>query len=266
MTVLVDTEKPDALPTDKDPRWKSVVSRDRAADGAFYYSVGTTGVYCFPSCAARLAKPENVRFHSTRQEAEDSGFRPCKRCKPDQRDPKRQWVPDEIRFDIGSFSLGLVLVAQSSRGVCAVLLGDDGEVLRRDLASRFKGAMLIDDGARLKTLTANVIECLESPARGLDETLDMRGSEFQQRVWHALLQIPSGSTASYTDIAQRIGMPDSARAVAQACAANPLAVVVPCHRVVTRDGKLSGYRWGVQRKRTLLEREAGTRDQAPGGS
>ncbi len=256
MSVQVESRKPDTTPTEKDPRWKSVVTRDSAADGTFYYSVKSSGVYCFPSCAARLAMPENVRFHSTREHAELAGFRPCKRCKPDQRIPKRHWVPDEIRFDIGTFSLGLVLVAQSSRGVCAVLLGDDHAELRRDLESRFPGASLIHDSARLESLTGKVTAFVESPSRGLDVPLDMHGSEFQLRVWHALQQIPAGSTASYTDIANRIGMPKSARAVAQACAANALAVVVPCHRVVARDGKLSGYRWGVQRKRSLLEKEA----------
>jgi AraC family transcriptional regulator of adaptative response/methylated-DNA-[protein]-cysteine methyltransferase len=256
MTFPIDTHSPDVLPTEADRRWSSVVARDPAADGTFYYSVATTGVYCVPSCPARLARPENVRFHPTRQHAEAAGFRPCKRCRPDQRDPMRQWIPDEIRFDIGSFSLGLVLVAQSVRGICAVLLGDDGDELREDLARRFPGAALVDDGVGLETLTTRVIEFIESPARGLDAPLDMRGSEFQRRVWHALRQIPAGSTASYSDIAHRMGMPGSARAVARACATNPLAVVVPCHRVLTRDGKLSGYRWGVQRKRALLEKEA----------
>ena len=256
MTALVHTLKRGTPSTENDPRWKSVVARDAAADGAFYYSVKTSGVYCSPSCRARLARPENVRFHSTRQQAEQEGFRPCKRCKPDERNPKRQWVPDEIRFDIGSFSLGLALVAQSSRGVCAVLLGDDAEELRRDLASRFPGATLAGDSAALESLTRKVIEFVESPARGLNVPVDMHGSEFQLRVWHALQQIPAGSTASYAEVARQIGMPSSARAVAQACAANALAVVVPCHRVVRSDGRLSGYRWGVQRKRTLLEREA----------
>ena len=137
-----------------------------------------------------------------------------------------------------------------------MLLGDDGDELREDLARRFPGAALIDDGAGLETLTAKVVEFLESPARGLDAPIDMHGSEFQRRVWHVLQQIPAGSTASYSDVANRMGMPGSARAVARACATNPLAVVVPCHRVLTSDGKLSGYRWGVQRKRALLEKEA----------
>jgi AraC family transcriptional regulator, regulatory protein of adaptative response / methylated-DNA-[protein]-cysteine methyltransferase len=167
-----------------------------------------------------------------------------------------QWIPDEIRFGVRVFSLGLALVAQSSRGICAVLLGDDAAVLRSDLAGRFPGAVFVDGGEELDTIVAKVVALIESPSGVLDEPLDLRGSEFQRRVWHALRQIPAGSTASYTDIAERLGMPAAARAVARACAANPLAVVVPCHRVVTKDGKLSGYRWGVDRKRLLLDREA----------
>lgn len=246
----------DALPTEQDPRWKSVAAREAAADGTFYYSVATTGVYCMPSCAARLPRPANVRFHATREDAERAGFRPCKRCKPDQRAPRRGWIPDEIHFALGSLSLGRVLVARSSRGLCAVLLGDNDTQLRRDLADRFRGARLTEGGAALQTLVADVIALIESPGHELDQPLDLRGTEFQQQVWHALRQIPSGSTTSYSDLAQRLGVPGSARAVARACAANPLAVVVPCHRVLRRDGSLSGYRWGVDRKRTLLAREA----------
>jgi len=159
----------------------------------------------------------------------------------------------EIHYAVNPSSLGLVLVAQSAKGVCAVLLGDDLQTLQRDLKERFPEANLIEGDAALAT---QVIGTLESPARGIDVPLDPQGTEFQQSVWKALREIPAGTTASYTDIANRIGLPKSARAVAQACAANPLAVVVPCHRVVKSDGKLSGYRWGVERKRALLEREA----------
>jgi len=242
--------------TEKDPRWKAVVARDAAADGTFYYSVGTTGVYCFPSCAARLAKPENVRFHTTREEAEHAGFRPCKRCKPDRRERQRVDAREEIRFAIGESAVGDVLVAQSAKGISAVLLGDDRDELRRDLEQRFPDAALIEGGRELEALAEEVIGFVEVPTRGLEVSVDMRGTEFQHKVWNALRQIPAGSTVSYTEIARQIGMPNSARAVAQACAANALAVVVPCHRVVTSDGKLSGYRWGVQRKQSLLEREA----------
>jgi AraC family transcriptional regulator of adaptative response/methylated-DNA-[protein]-cysteine methyltransferase len=246
----------DALLTEHDPRWQAVVARDPAADGAFYYSVKTTGIYCFPSCAARLANPKNVRFHLTREDAERAGFRPCKRCKPDQADQRRQRAVSEIQFAINESSLGLVLVALSTVGVCAVLFGDDRSALRRDAQERFPGAALIDGDANLAARAAAVIALVETPSDRLDVPLDMRGTTFQQAVWQALREIPAGTTVSYGDIAARLGQPRSARAIAQACAANALAVVVPCHRVVKSDGALSGYRWGVERKRILLEREA----------
>lgn len=344
--------------TKKDPRWVAVVARDRKADGKFYYSVRTTGVYCRPSCGSRLAKPENVRFFATRAEAEAAGFRPCKRCKPDQPALNEQYaakvakacrlievteeapkldmlakivglspyhfhrifkaitgvtpkayavahrqkrirdklgrsatVTDaiydagfsssgrfyatssqvlgmtptdyraggantEIRFAIGECSLGSILVARSARGVCAILLGDDPDALVRDLQDKFPRANLIGGDKGFEQLVAKVVGFVEAPARGLDLPLDVRGTAFQQRVWQALRKIPAGSTASYSEIAKRIGAPESVRAVAQACAANTLAVAIPCHRVVRTDGALSGYRWGVERKRALLKREA----------
>jgi AraC family transcriptional regulator of adaptative response/methylated-DNA-[protein]-cysteine methyltransferase len=346
-----------AAATVNDPRWVAVAARDPEADGAFYYSVRTTGVYCRPSCAARLARPENVRFHATREDAEKAGFRPCKRCKPDQ--PPRieqkaakvtaacriieqaETAPvleelaqrvgmsayhfhrvfkqitgltpreyaaahrakrvrkelgrsgtvteaifdagynsngrfyeksnavlgmtpgnyragganTEIRFAIGECSLGAILVAKSDRGVCAILLGDDPDTLARDLQDRFPRARLIGGDRGFEQLVARVVGLVETPAMGLGLPLDVRGTAFQQRVWQALREIPAGSTASYTEIAKRIGAPKAVRAVAQACAANPLAVAIPCHRVVRNDGGLSGYRWGVERKRALLEKE-----------
>jgi AraC family transcriptional regulator, regulatory protein of adaptative response / methylated-DNA-[protein]-cysteine methyltransferase len=347
-----------AAATERDPRWESVVARSTQADGSFFYSVRTTGVYCRPSCSARLPRPENVRFHATRKEAEHAGFRPCKRCKPDQPSiaeqhaakvteacrliEASQGVPSleqlatgagmsvfhfhrvfkaimgltpreyaaaqrgermrqelvragtvtaaiyesgynsngqfygesrqvlgmtptsyragganaDIRFAIGECSLGSILVAQSDRGVCAILLGDDPEALARDLQDRFSRATLIGGDAEFEQLVSRVVGFVEAPGLGLDLPLDVRGTAFQQRVWQALRDIPAGSTASYADIAARIGAPKSVRAVAQACAANTLAVAIPCHRVVRHDGGLSGYRWGVERKRTLLQREA----------
>ncbi|MDB4877046.1 MAG: O-6-methylguanine methyltransferase [Gemmatimonadetes bacterium] len=164
---------------------------------------------------------------------------------------------DEIEVAIGESSLGLVLVARSPTGLAAILLGDDRDALRRDVEERFPLATLIDGDATMAKLVTKVAAFIESPARGLEEPLDLRGTAFQRSVWRALREIPAGSTASYTEIANRIGLPKSVRAVAQACAANALAVVVPCHRVVRSDGALSGYRWGVERKRTLLAREAG---------
>lgn len=347
-----------AAATQSDPRWASVVARSAEADGSFFYSVRTTGVYCRPSCAARRARPENVRFHPTREDAERSGFHPCKRCKPDQ--PSRfeqhaatvtqacrfiessSTVPSleelagraglspfhfhrvfkgitgltpreyaaahrgervrtelgrtrtvtaaiyesgynsngrfygesqqvlgmtpttyragganaEIRFAIGECSLGSILVAQSERGVCAILLGDDPEALARDLQDRFPRATLIGGDPEFERLVSRVVGFVEAPGLGLDLPLDVRGTAFQQRVWQALREIPAGSTVSYAELASRIGAPKSVRAVAQACAANALAVAIPCHRVVRNDGGLSGYRWGVERKRALLKREA----------
>jgi AraC family transcriptional regulator, regulatory protein of adaptative response / methylated-DNA-[protein]-cysteine methyltransferase len=348
---------PEAAAAARDPRWQAVVDRDRRADGAFYYSVKTTGVYCRPSCAARLPNPRNVRFHGTREEAERAGFRPCKRCKPDQAAIEQRYaamvadicrvidaahdVPNlaalakraglsphhfhrvfkavtgltprayaaarratrvrdqlkrsttvteaiydsgfnsggrfyeqsdqmlgmtpssykaggsqtEIRFAVGECSLGSILVARSDKGVCAILLGDDPESLVRELQDRFPAATLVGGDTRFEQLVAKVVGFIETPGIGLDLPLDVRGTAFQQRVWQALGKIPAGLTATYAEIAARIGAPGSARAVAQACAANPLAVAIPCHRVIRNDGALSGYRWGVERKRALLSRE-----------
>lgn len=161
----------------------------------------------------------------------------------------------EIRFAVGQCSLGSVLVAQSARGVCAILLGNDPDALVRDLQDRFPRATLLGGDRAFEKTVARVIGFVENPTLGLDLPLDVRGTAFQQRVWAALRQIPVGSTASYAEIASRIGAPNGVRAVAQACAANNLAVAIPCHRVVRTDGSLSGYRWGVQRKKKLLARE-----------
>jgi AraC family transcriptional regulator of adaptative response/methylated-DNA-[protein]-cysteine methyltransferase len=342
----------------KDPRWAAVVARDPKADGKFFYSVRTTGVYCRPSCGSRRARRENVAFHATAAAAERAGFRPCKRCKPDQAplasqhaatvaricrrieaaeklptlavlasdahmsryhfhrvfkaitgltprayaaahraervrrelgrsrtvteaifdagfnsggrfyatsdavlgmtptDYRAGGARAEIRFAVGECSLGSILVAQSEKGVCAILLGDDPDQLARDLQDRFPRANLIGADAEFEKLVAKIVGFVEAPAMGLDLPLDVRGTAFQQRVWQALRKIPVGSTASYSDIAQRIGAPKSVRAVAQACAANAIALAIPCHRVIRHDGAVSGYRWGVERKRALLEREA----------
>jgi AraC family transcriptional regulator, regulatory protein of adaptative response / methylated-DNA-[protein]-cysteine methyltransferase len=341
-----------------DPRWASIVARDPAADRKFYYCVKTTGVYCRPSCAARLARPENVEFHATWEEAEQAGFRPCKRCKPkgpslaeqngttiakvcrliekSEEPPslnklakyagmsvfhfhrtfkavtgltpndyatahralrmraslgESHSVTDaiydagfnsnsrfyekanevlgmtatnfraggantDIHFAIGECSLGSILVAKSARGVCSILLGDDPALLIQNLQDQFTQANLIGDESGYEDLVAKVIGLIEKPGVGLDLPLDIRGTAFQQRVWKALQQIPVGTTASYTDIAKQIGMPNAVRAVARACSANALAVAIPCHRVIRSDGGLSGYRWGVERKRAILDREA----------
>jgi AraC family transcriptional regulator of adaptative response/methylated-DNA-[protein]-cysteine methyltransferase len=161
-----------------------------------------------------------------------------------------------IRFALGECSLGSILVAQSERGVCAISLGDEADALVRDLQDRFPRAELIGGDQRFEQLIAQVIGFVEAPRTGLNLPLDIRGTAFQQRVWQALRDIPPGSTASYSQIAERIGAPNAVRAVAAACGANALAVAIPCHRVVRNDGALSGYRWGVARKRALLDKEA----------
>lgn len=161
----------------------------------------------------------------------------------------------EIRFAVGECFLGSIVVAQSARGVCAILLGDDPNRLVEDLQDQFHSATLIGGDADFERLMAEVVGFIEAPKLGLKLPLDLQGTAFQQRVWQALAQIPPGTTASYAQIAQRIGLPSASRAVALACAANHIAVAIPCHRVVRSDGALSGYRWGVERKRALLTRE-----------
>jgi AraC family transcriptional regulator of adaptative response/methylated-DNA-[protein]-cysteine methyltransferase len=165
-------------------------------------------------------------------------------------------VPDAIEFATCASSIGEVVVAHGSRGIRAVFIGDNGAAVLLALASRFPLAALTPHQGSCERLVCAVIDLIEAPWQGIAAPLDARGTVFQQQVWQALREIPAGSTASYTDIAQRIGCASAVRAVAQACGANPLAVIVPCHRVVRRDGGLSGYRWGVQRKRELLRRES----------
>jgi AraC family transcriptional regulator of adaptative response/methylated-DNA-[protein]-cysteine methyltransferase len=357
--MMLAKENSRAAAAQRDPRWAALRARDARADGSFFYSVSTTGVYCRPSCAARPARPENVAFHATAAAAERAGFRPCKRCKPDQpplaerqaalvaelcrlierseeplsleqlarraglsafhthrlfkavtgvtprayaatqraarvkaelaksgsvtqaiygagfsgsgrfyaqsnellgMTPTRLRAGGEglaIRFAIGECSLGSILVAATERGVCAILLGDDPEQLAHDLERRFPRAQLIGADAGFERLVAEVVGLVEQPRVGLELPLDVRGTAFQRRVWQALREIPAGQTTSYAQLARAIGAPKAVRAVAQACGANALAVAIPCHRVVRTDGALSGYRWGVERKRALLAREAG---------
>ena len=161
-----------------------------------------------------------------------------------------------MRFAVGQSALGAIVVAQSPRGICAILLGDDPDRLVRDLQDQFPKAELIGSDGQFEQLIAQVVGFIEAPAMGLHLPLDVQGTAFQERVWRALREIPPGTTASYTDIAVRIGAPKAVRAVAKACATNHIAVAIPCHRVVRRDGDLAGYRWGVERKRELLRREA----------
>ena len=165
----------------------------------------------------------------------------------------------QIHFGLFKSSLGLVAVASSTRGICSITLGDAASALAGDLERRFPDAQLTRDDAKLRRELAKVAAFIDDPARGLDVPLDPGGTEFQRRVWRALREIPVGETVSYAEIARRIDAPTSFRAVAQACGANRIALAIPCHRVVRGDGGISGYRWGVSRKRALLEKEVGKR-------
>lgn len=171
------------------------------------------------------------------------------------RDYRAGGAGEVIRFAVGQCSLGAILVAQSQRGICAILLGDNPDRLVRGLQDQFPKARIIGCDDEFEQLVAQIVGFIEAPAKGLNLPLDVQGTAFQERVWRALREIPPGTTVSYAEIAQRIGSPKAARAVAQACATNHLAVAIPCHRVVRRDGGLAGYRWGVDRKRELLRRE-----------
>jgi AraC family transcriptional regulator of adaptative response/methylated-DNA-[protein]-cysteine methyltransferase len=164
-----------------------------------------------------------------------------------------------IRFSVGECSLGSVLVAATEKGICAIMLGDDPDMLARELQDRFPNAELTGGDSKFDRWVAAVVGLVEKPESVIDLPLDIQGTAFQLRVWEALRKIPPGSTASYAEIAEQIGQPTAARAVARACATNPIAVAIPCHRVVRTDESLSGYRWGVERKAELLRREAGER-------
>jgi AraC family transcriptional regulator of adaptative response/methylated-DNA-[protein]-cysteine methyltransferase len=345
----------DGMMVEQDARLALVRARDAAADGRFFYAVLTTGVFCYPSCAARPARAENVRFFPTREAAGAAGYRPCLRCRPDLAPPAERraaivaaacrdieaegfdsaacaavaglgiaaftrlfrevtgltptayaaaWqqrsaqaalsaggavtqaiyeagfsssgrfyeaadamlgmtpsryraggAGEEIRFAFGAAFLGTVLVAQSGRGICAILIGEDMASLRDELARRFPHAVLRAAEPDFAARVAEVVALIDSPRAGHALPLDIRGTAFQRRVWQALQEIPPGRTASYAELATAIGKPGAARAVGSACAANPLAVAVPCHRVVTRAGGISGYAWGPARKASLLARE-----------
>ena len=162
---------------------------------------------------------------------------------------------EEIAFATGETELGTFLIARSSVGVCSIIMGSDGDELSNDLAERFPESRLVRDNAKLADDLHQVQRFIKTPAVGLDLAFDVRGTPFQRRVWTVLLGVPAGATITYAALASRIGERDAVRAVAGACAANAIALGIPCHRVIRSDGTLSGYRWGVERKRALLARE-----------
>jgi AraC family transcriptional regulator of adaptative response/methylated-DNA-[protein]-cysteine methyltransferase len=342
-------------------RWQAVRSRDRRADGHFFLAVRTTGIFCKPSCAARQAKPKNVLFFDTSEEARAAGFRPCKRCRPEETavnniqaevvaaaarlieaaiereetspslddlagragyspfhfhrlfkkvlglTPKayanaarsgrlreelaesatitaaihgagyssssrfyetagarlgmtpsthrKGGLGETIRFAVRQCSLGLALVAATDRGICTIQFGDDEVELIERLKTQFRQARFVANDENFKSMVDQVLRLVEAPQLAHDLPLDVRGTAFQERVWQALRNIPAGRTSTYGEIATAIGEPKAARAVAQACGANPTAVAIPCHRVVHSNGDPSGYRWGSERKLKLLKRE-----------
>jgi AraC family transcriptional regulator of adaptative response/methylated-DNA-[protein]-cysteine methyltransferase len=346
--------------------WQAVISRDKNYDGQFVVAVISTGIYCRPSCPSRQPKHENVRFFDTPAEARSAGFRPCKRCLPDQsrlmeqnlevveqictvlsqpnpeiptlaelgrqfnlspyhlqRTFKRmvgvtprqyaaaqrlhrfknglktgQPVTDALyeagypsissvygensdqlgmspgRYQSGGKSmsmiytvtpcaLGWLLVAATEKGICAVRLGDSPGELKTGLLLEFPAARINQDEAEFSQWVSMLVDFLKGDQPNLDLPLDIQATAFQHQVWQALREIPYGSTRSYSEIAASIGRLSAARAVANACADNPAALVIPCHRVVRKDGNLGGYRWGIERKRKLLEQEAKSIKNAP---
>ncbi|WP_286783684.1 bifunctional DNA-binding transcriptional regulator/O6-methylguanine-DNA methyltransferase Ada [Leclercia sp. UBA1284] len=345
-----------------DPRWQAVLSRDTAADGQFVFAVQTTGIFCRPSCRARHALRQNVRFFDDADTALQAGFRPCKRCRPDEHDPQARRVlliekacrlleqeesltldalaqqvalspyhlhrlfksatgmtpkawqqaaraarlrsrlaqgekitdsllaagfPDSssyyrnadaalgmtakqfrrggdkttVRYALSDCALGRCLVAESERGICAILPGDDDAVLLNELQTLFPHARHEQADTGFAARVQQVIASIDNHTLSLTLPLDIRGTAFQQQVWQALRTIPAGETVSYQQVATRLGKPNAVRAVARACAANRLAIIIPCHRVVRNDGGLSGYRWGIARKAALLRREAGNEEE-----
>lgn len=340
---------------ENDFRWLALATNDKRFDGAFFYGVRTTGVYCRPSCSSKLPKRENVRFFESAKAAESSGFRACRRCRPESGSPSPQVqkviaaaamldsddppslealaaeselsparfqklfkgligispkkfaeamrirrfkrsvnegasVTDAmydagfgsssrlyersadrlgmtpaayarkgkdmtINYAVADCELGKMLVARTAKGICSVTFGDDAAELAADLRREFSGAEIeaADDG--LGGIVEAILAGLSGSGLALDLPLDLRATAFQLRVWEELRKIPFGETVSYHEIAERIGNPNAVRAVARACASNRVALLVPCHRVVRSDGNLSGYRWGVERKRVILRNE-----------
>ncbi len=342
-----------------DPRWRAVLDRDVTQDGAFVYAVGTTGIYCRPSCASRKPKPENVRFYPDPESARRAGYRPCKRCRPDQVtgiDVRLATVAElcrrieaaaadglqtldmlakqagyspshlqrlftdivgvsprayadrfrmaaakaelkagagaaeaaygagfgsasrlyersnaelgmtpasyakggagaEIRHAFAATALGRLLVGSTTRGLCFVAIGDSDEELLAELHDEFPAARHVSDETGLSDYLAAAAGTLSGRRAREDLPLDIQATAFQARVWRGLTRIPAGETRTYKELAGMIGKPNAARAVGLACAKNPVSLVAPCHRVVGADGALTGYRWGVARKRILLARE-----------
>jgi AraC family transcriptional regulator of adaptative response/methylated-DNA-[protein]-cysteine methyltransferase len=357
--MMMSTAAIHPMPTPADHRWKAVMARDATADGAFVYGVASTGIYCRPTCPSRRPRPDRVRFFDAPAEAERAGFRPCRRCRPEERNPVRTraaaavarasrylrahadqrvtltrlsrvaglsaahlqraftrlvglspreyqaacradrfrralkagravteaiyeagygspsrvydarptgtGVPParyrkggaglQIRVSLAASTLGRVLVAATNEGVCAVKIGASDRPLLDELRRELPAADISADTPARTAWVRAVVARIDGRATSADVPLDVRGTAFQWQVWQALRRIPSGETRTYAELASAIGRPSATRAVARAIAANPVAVVIPCHRVVPKAGGTGGYRWGTERKRRLLDRE-----------
>ncbi len=340
-----------------DRRWNAVVGREQSADECFYYAVMTTGIFCRPSCSSKLPNRENVEYFISSQDAQASGYQPCKKCKPtgttvneeveqkiikacriiensntvpklvdlakelglspyyfhrlfkkvvgitpkqfasghrsrrlsnslksresiteafydagfssssgvyNKNQDQLSMKPKEYRaggvgftihYGVAECILGWIIIAATDRGICAIEFGDDPAMLPRQLQDRFPKATVTKAGSGFTSLIEEVVKFIKAPQDNFNLPLDIQGTAFQQQVWNILRQIEPGQTMSYTEVAEKIGNPNAVRAVATACASNKLAVVIPCHRVISKDGKLSGYRWGVERKKLLLDNE-----------
>ena len=336
--------------------WKAVQNNDARFNGAFFYGVDSTGIYCKPSCSSRLPKRENVRFFESFQKAEKQGFRACLRCQPkiETVSPQTEIVlraceileteeqisledlgaklnfssthlqkifkeiigvsPKKfaemkrlekfktqikkgsgvtnamydagfnsssrlyenvtkklgmtpktyakkgknmnIEYMITDCDLGKLLVARTEKGICSVTFGDDEMTLKENLFDEYKNAQITENTASLKNFVEIILANLDGMNKTLDLPLDLQATAFQMRVWEILRKIPYGETVSYSDVAEKLGNKNAVRAVATACASNRVALVIPCHRIVGKSGDLSGYRWGIERKKAILEKES----------
>lgn len=346
---------------DEQTCWRSVLERDRQSDGKFVYAGKSTGIYCRPSCPSRKPRREQVSFFPNADAAQEQGYRPCKRCRPedtsgedtdtrlvrlaceylasghskpvgleqvsaksgvtpvrlrkafknvtglsftqfadarrlDQLKTRLQEGQDvtsalydsgysstsrlyekapaqlgmtpnsyrkggrnvEITYAVIDWSLGQILIAATDKGVCAVRLGEDAATLEAALKKEYPNASLERDSGKLHEWVGLMLATLEGHPATHSLPLDVQATAFQRRVWQHLMTIPRSETRTYSQVAEALGEPRSTRAVANACAANPVALVVPCHRVIRQDGGLGGYRWGLERKAALLEEESTT--------
>lgn len=355
--IKITTAPTPAETPDPETAWAAVLGRDAKFDGRFVYAVASTGVYCRPTCPSRRPRRSNVRFFAVPGEAEEAGFRACRRCRPGETSRQAEAVrlacgyleshPDEtpslndlarevgmspwhlhrtfkaalglspkqyaaklragrfknevrggesvsgatygagygsssrlyekagenlgmtpgayrrggrgmqIRYTVADSPFGLLLVGATERGICAVSLGDEDAELTSELSQEYPNAEIARDDAALRPWLDTVLPALETGDGARELPLDLQATAFQWRVWRSLQEIPRGETRSYGEVAAALGQPSAARAVAQACASNRVALVVPCHRVVRGDGAPGGYRWGAERKRRILAREVG---------